>query len=131
MPQPAACPNQSLTRKRLAKTVNRMTAPYEHCVFVNCPLDETYLPIFESIVFAIHSCGYVSRCALEVDDASEVRIEKIAKIIAESRLGIHGISPTEPDSETGLPRFNIPLELGMVLGAKRYGLAQQKHRTCM
>lgn len=108
-----------------------MTAPYEHCVFVNCPLDETYRPIFESIVFAIHSCGYVARCALEVDDGSEVRIEKIAKIIAECRFGVHDISRTEPDSETGLPRFNMPLELGMFLGAKRYGRAKQKQKTCL
>jgi hypothetical protein len=42
-----------------------------------------------------------------VDDASEVRIEKIAKIIAACRFGIHDICRTEPDETTGLPRFNV------------------------
>lgn len=103
-------------------------ASYEQSVFVNCPLDVAYRSIFESIVFAVHDCGYVARCALEGDDGSEVRIEKIARIIAECRLGIHDISRTEPDADTGLPRFNMPLELGMFLGAKRY--ANGSERIC-
>ena len=53
----------------------------EYGVFVNCPFDESYRSIFEAIVFAIHDCGYVARCSLEVSDASQVRIEKIAAII--------------------------------------------------
>src|SRR5258708_9420368 len=127
MPRPASCSKESLTGKRLAKSANKMsTAPYEQTVFVNCPLDETYRPIFESIIFAVHDCGYAARCALEADDASEVRIEKIAKIIAECRFGVHDISRTEPDAATGLPRFNMPLELGLFLGAKRYGRGKQK-----
>jgi hypothetical protein len=104
---------------------------YEYSVFVNCPFDETYRSVFESIVFTVHSCGYVAHCSLEVDDASEVRIEKIAKMIAECRFGIHDISRTEPDPGTGLPRFNMPLELGMFLGAKRYGRAEQKRKSCL
>jgi hypothetical protein len=68
---------------------------------------------------------------VEVSDASEVRIEKIAKIIAACKFGIHDISRTEPDSGTGLPRFNMPLELGIFLGAKRFGRGQQKQKTCL
>ena len=107
-----------------------MVAPkYEYGVFINCPLDETYRHLFEAIVFAVHDCGYIARCALEVDDASEVRIEKIAKIIAACKFGIHDISRTELDTGTNLPRFNMPLELGMFLGAKRFGRAEQKLKT--
>jgi len=106
-------------------------ASYDHSVFVNCPFDEAYRPLFESIVFAIYDCGYVARCALEVDDASEVRIEKIAKIIAACRFGIHDISRTDVDPATGLPRFNMPFELGMFMGAKRYGRAEQRQKVCL
>ena len=106
-------------------------ARYDESVFVNCPFDDAYRQIFESIVFTIHDCGYIARCALEVDDASEVRIEKISRIIASCRFGIHDISRTEPDVATGLPRFNMPLELGMFLGAKRYGRAEQKQKVCL
>ena len=106
-------------------------ASYEYSVFLNCPFDDAYRHLFESIVFAVHDCGYIARCALEVDDASQVRIEKITNIIAACRFGIHDISRTEPDAATGLPRFNMPLELGMFLGAKRYGRAEQKQKNCL
>jgi hypothetical protein len=106
-------------------------ARYDESVFVNCPFDDAYRQVFESIVFAIHDCGYIARCALEVDDASEARIEKIARIIASCKFGIHDISRTEPDAGTGLPRFNMPLELGMFLGAKRFGRAEQKQKICL
>ena len=104
---------------------------YERSVFVNCPLDEEYRPLFEAVIFAIHDCGYIARCALEVDDASEVRIDKITNIIGGCKFGIHDISRTGTDSATDLPRFNMPLELGLFLGAKRFGRAEQKLKVCL
>jgi len=106
-------------------------ASYDYNVFINCPFDEKYRHLFEAIVFAVHDCGYIARCALEVADASEVRIEKIAKIIRDCKFGIHDICRTEPDDETGLPRFNMPFELGIFVGAKRFGRAEQKHKTSL
>lgn len=88
------------------------SADYANSVFVNCPFDAEYRPLFQGIVFAVYDCGYVARSALEVDDSSEVRIEKIAKIIASCRVGIHDISRTTLDPGTSLPRFNMPMELG-------------------
>lgn len=76
-------------------------APYEYSVFLNCPFDEAYRPLFEALVFAVHDCGYIARCALEVSDAREVRIQKITKIIEGCRFGIHDISRTELVSLNG------------------------------
>jgi hypothetical protein len=106
-------------------------ADYDRSVFVNCPLDEEYRHLLEAVVFAVHDCGFIARCALEVDDGSEIRIEKIARIIAGCRLGIHDISRTEPDAATNLPRFNMPFELGLFFGAKRFGRAEQKSKSCL
>ncbi len=106
-------------------------ADYERSVFVNCPLDEEYRYLFEAVVFAIQDCGFKTRCALEVADASEVRIDKITRIIGDCRLGLHDISRTDADSTTNLPRFNMPLELGLFLGAKRFGRVEQKSKTCL
>jgi hypothetical protein len=103
----------------------------EYGVFINCPFDEPYRPIFEAVVFAVHDCGYVARCSLEVTDASQVRIDKISAIIAACRFGIHDISRTELDTETQLPRFNMPLELGLFLGAKRFGAPKHRLKTCL
>ena len=85
---------------------------------------------FNALVFAVHDCGYFARCALEVQDSGQVRIQKIENIIAECRFGIHDISRTDPDPDSKLPRFNMPLELGLFLGAKRYGNKHQRMKTC-
>jgi hypothetical protein len=104
---------------------------YDENVFINCPFDSEYRPLFEALVFAVHDCGFVARCALEVEDATQIRIEKIAQIIAACRLGIHDISRTELDPGSKLPRFNMPLELGLFLGAKRYGTGNQRQKLCL
>lgn len=76
-------------------------------------------------------CGFVARCAREVDDGSGTRIDKIMKLIEECPYGIHDISRTELDPASRLPRFNMPLELGIFFGAKRYGSKQQKKKQCL
>lgn len=100
-----------------------------HHVYINCPFDGEYRPLFEALVFAVHDCGFVARCALELDDGSQVRIEKIARLIGLCRLGIHDISRTELDERWELPRFNMPLELGLFLGAKRFGTGEQRAKS--
>lgn len=104
---------------------------YTRNVFINCPFDEAYLSIFYAIIFTVFDCGYTPRCSLEIEDSSEVRIEKIAKVISECKYGIHDISRTELDKDTNLPRFNMPLELGMFLGAKRFGDDEQRKKACL
>ncbi len=108
-----------------------MNFSYSKNIFINCPFDDHYLPIFHAIVFSVFDCGYIARCALEIEDSSELRFEKIARIISECKYGIHDISCTEPDKKSNLPRFNMPLELGMFLGAKRYGDEEQKKKICL
>jgi hypothetical protein len=108
-----------------------MATSYARHVFINCPFDLHYQQIFEAIVFAVSDCGFRPRCSLEIDDGSQIRIEKIFKIITDCKFGIHDISKTEPDETSDLPRFNMPLELGMFLGAKRYGRDEQAEKICL
>ena len=104
---------------------------YNDNVFINCPFDSAYQELFDAMVFAVHDCGFIPRCALEEEDASEVRIDKIYSIIADCRYGIHDISRTELDKGSGLPRFNMPLELGVFLGAKKFGIEEQERKKCL
>ena len=90
-------------------------------VFINCPFDDDYAPIFQALIFTIYACGFRPRSALELDDGGQTRIEKLFRIIEQCRYGIHDLSRTEPDEQNQLPRFNMPLELGIFLGAKHYG----------
>jgi hypothetical protein len=57
---------------------------------------------------------------LEVDDSSQVRIEKITEIIR-----------TQLDRGTRLPRFNMPLELGIFLGAKAFGSPDDQNKVAI
>ena len=94
-------------------------------VFINCPFDADYRPIFYAIIFVVHDCGFVPRCALE-ESEEDVRLKKIERIIKECRYGIHDISRTDLDPNTRYPRFNMPFELGIFLGCKSYSDIKKK-----
>lgn len=84
--------------------------------------------MFRAMVFAVVDCGYEPRCALEANDSGQIRLQKIEQIIEQSKFGIHDLSNMELDRSNNLPRFNMPLELGMFLGAKRFGSDEQKDK---
>jgi hypothetical protein len=106
-------------------------ATYDNSVFLNCPFDPPYRPLFEAVTFAVYDCGFFPRCALEVDDGSQVRIEKINGIIRSCRLAVHDISRTQLDAVTRLPRFNMPFEFGIFVGAKTFGTKEQRRKACI
>lgn len=108
-----------------------MTADYSSTVFINCPFDEEYQEIFNAIIFTVIDCGFVPKCALEDSDSGKVRIEKLFQYIKDSKYGIHDISRTELDKINQLPRFNMPLELGIFFGAVEYGSNKQKSKKCL
>lgn len=109
-----------------------MAAPdasrFDRCVFVNCPFDSAYTPLLHAILFAIHDCGFDARSALEVTGGAEARLDKIVRIIRESRWSIHDISRVEAGPGNPLPRFNMPFECGLALGAQRFGTTRDKRR---
>jgi hypothetical protein len=105
-----------------------MRSTYRRRVFINCPFDDDYWPLMQAIVFAVQACGFIPRCASEADDAGEERLEKITRIIGDCRLSIHDLSRKGPDPVHGLSRFNMPLEMGLCLGAKSFG---QREKTLL
>jgi hypothetical protein len=108
-----------------------MPAAPSASVFINCPFDKQYQPIFDAIVFCVVACGFEPRCTLELTDAGEVRIENIYRLIAQCNHSIQDISRTEvEDQPFRLPRFNMPLELGIFLGAKRFG-GRSSRKRCL
>lgn len=108
-----------------------MKARYDTSVFINCPFDDDFRPIFDALVFCVEDCGFRARCALEITDSGEVRFEKIIGIIRDCRFSIHDLSRTELDEANKLPRFNMPLELGLFLGAKRFGSGKQRQKNSL
>ena len=106
-------------------------AEFDSRVFLNVPFDNRYRKLLHALVFVIHDCGLEARCALEEDDGGRVRLDKIYRIIAECRYGIHDLSRTALDRTHRLPRFNMPFELGIFLGVQRYGGPHQRTKSCV
>lgn len=101
---------------------------FDRSVFVNCPFDAAYLPLLHACLFTIHDCGFVARSALEANGSGETRLAKIVRIIGESRFSIHDICRVEWSAEQSLPRFNMPFECGLAVGAASFGSTRRGHR---
>ena len=98
---------------------------FQRNVFINCPFDDAYEFIFKAIHFTVRRCGFRLRCSKEFEDSSGIRIKNIVQLIRESRYSIHDLSRVSVDEVARLPRFNMPLELGICIGAIEFG---DKHR---
>lgn len=97
----------------------RTSVAAKDSVFINCPLTDDYKQLFHSIVFSVLACGFRPRTALEAGDAGDIRLDKIVRLIRESHYSIHDLSAVELDKVNRLPRFNMPFELGLVIGCKK------------
>ncbi len=107
-----------------------MIPNYDDNVFINCPFDIDYALNLQAIIFTVYRCGFFPISALSEDNALDNRLSKIEKLVATSKYGIHDISRTELNS-SGFPRFNMPFELGIFFGAKRFGYKNQKSKNAL
>jgi len=94
-------------------------------IFINCPFDDAYAPCFEALLFTVTIAGYRARCALEENDAGEIRFDKLRRLIADCDFTIHDLSRIQL-GDNNLPRFNMPFELGLMMGAKYFGGPKQR-----
>lgn len=104
---------------------------YEQNVFINCPFDRDYALIFDAIVFAVFDCGFRPVCARERMNSAQIRIDKITELIRDSRYSVHDLSRTEGSGRYSLPRFNMPLELGIALGCMKFGAGRQREKSAL
>lgn len=110
---------------------SRMDELVPDSVFINCAFSDDFKPLFHCAIFTVLACGFLPRTALEAGDGGEVRIDKISRLIRESGFSIHDLSAVQLDEVNGLPRFNMPFELGMVLGCKRLAGKGYSHRSAL
>jgi hypothetical protein len=95
-----------------------LTFRREVSVFINCPYDAGFAPLFDAIVFATICCGFLPRCAIESGTTSLPRMTRIAKAMEGSKYSIHDLSRCQGEGDTNLARFNMPLELGMAMSQR-------------
>ncbi len=140
LPRPSASaparPSRSAMRSRNGSPGKHVTSPRarrpspSQSIFINCPFDDGYRPILRAIVFTVIASGYNPRSALDATDGAEVRVTKIAQMIGECDWGIHDISRIEvPTGE--MPRFNMPMELGIHLGARLLGEGRHRRKRAL
>jgi hypothetical protein len=67
-------------------------AKYEKSVFINCPFDESFAPVFHAILLAFAALDFEPRCAREFEGVAEPRIIHIAKGLTTSKHSIHDLS---------------------------------------
>ena len=108
-----------------------ISSAQEDSVFINCPFTDDYKELFHCIIFCVLACGFRPRSALETGDAGDVRLDKIVRLIKESCYSIHDLSAIELDSVNDLPRFNMPFELGLVIGCKKLAGAKYASRPIL
>ena len=107
-----------------------MVKDFSNSVFINCPFDDDFKELLHAIIYTVYKCGFVPRSAMEEDNALINRLSKIEFIIKQCRFGIHDLSRTEIN-KSSLPRFNMPFELGIFFGAKKFGDEQQKTKVAL
>jgi hypothetical protein len=88
-------------------------------VFINCPFTRDFRPLHEAMIFAVLACHFRPRSALEAGNSGDTRLDKIIRLIKESKYSVHDLSAVGLDVESGLPRFNMPFELGIAVGLKK------------
>jgi hypothetical protein len=112
-------------------SLRKSRAERARAVFINCPFDPDYRPLFRAMCFTILRCGYNPCCALDFSDSGESRFHRILDLILDCGMSIHDISRVQLDGASGLPRFNMPLELGADLGLRLKGPLKQRDRRLL
>ena len=87
-------------------------------VFINCPYDREFAPLFDAVVFATVCCGFTPRSALESGNVADSRIDRITRAVFASKYSIHDLSRCTGEGESNLARFNMPLELGIAMARR-------------
>ncbi|MBK8052440.1 MAG: hypothetical protein IPK35_03970 [Saprospiraceae bacterium] len=93
---------------------------YDINIFVNCPFDDKYFDLLQTLVFTITYYGFIPRISLESSDSGQPRLEKIVQLILESRYSIHDLSRLQSKSINEFYRLNMPFELGVDYGLRKF-----------
>jgi hypothetical protein len=104
---------------------------FRRSVFVNCPLDQEYYPLLRPLLFTILSMGLVPRLAIERSDSGESRLQKIIELIEQSQFAIHDLSRCRARKRGEFFRLNMPFELGLDVGCKRFKTGRWRRKRCL
>jgi hypothetical protein len=94
--------------------------PFETNVFINCPFDDEYKQLLRSLTFGLFYLGFTPKLSQTVS-SSAIRINQIKQHIRDCKFSVHDLSRSKSLNKGELPRFDMPYELGLDIGATEYG----------
>jgi hypothetical protein len=104
---------------------------FDRSVFVNCPFDDEYAPILQAIAFCITDLGFYPRLAPENADNAASRLDRITEIVNSSKYAIHDLSRCKSTEMDQYARMNMPFELGIDHGCRKFGNVQQQQKAIL
>jgi len=105
--------------------------PFDKNVFVNCPFDQDHRRLLQPLLFTITYLGFKPRIALEEADSGSPRIEKLLRLIGESKYSIHNLSRLQAAEAGEYYRLNMPFELGLDVGCRNFGRPAMRLKRCL
>jgi hypothetical protein len=110
---------------------NQVSSNFDKNVFINCPFDSAYYPLLRPLLFTIVHLGFNPKIALESSDSGEQRIDKICRLIRESKYSVHDLSKLKSKKSGEFYRLNMPFELGIDYGCRRFASNYLKDKKCL
>ncbi len=93
-----------------------MSRPFRYRAFLNVPYDKQFEDLYLAFIAGLSAFGLNPRATLEIPGGAR-RLDRIFHLITNCRYSFHDLSRVELDPEPPpTPRFNMPFELGLVLG---------------
>lgn len=84
--------------------------------FLNIPYDERYANLYFAFIAGLCAFGVTPRATLEIT-SGERRLDRIFALMTSCEYSFHDLSRVQLDKKAPrTPRFNMPFELGVLLG---------------
>lgn len=99
-------------------------------VFINCPFDD-YTQLLRPLLFSAVRAGLTVRIASETFDSGVARINRICKLIRESKYSVHDLSRMRASFKGEFHRMNMPFELGLDIGCRVFSRGIQSQKRCL
>lgn len=93
---------------------------FEKNGFINCPFDSRYIPLLHPLMFTLLYLELNPRIATESLDSGVQRIDKICRLLKESKYSIHDLSRLKSDAVDEFYRLNMSFELGIDYGGRKF-----------
>jgi hypothetical protein len=86
--------------------------------------------LLDAICFTLIYLGFSPKLS-ETTDSGSTRIDGIGELIKNSKFSIHDLSRMKSTKKGEISRFNMPFELGLDLGCKKFGSETQQSKLLL